>query len=139
MKNRYQFVTILLLSTMVRSVFACPFIINNDTNTEILVVDSHNKQALHINPGSEAEIDPSVYGWQYYFYNEKLDIYVPREDKQGAFYRRYQLVEKYCTVEKTKLTLSDIAQLVKKPTDRFIVYEFKAEKVKPHEQGEHTH
>ena len=101
---------------------------------EILIVDPYNKQALYINPGNEAEIDPSIYGWQYYFYHEKLDIYVPREDNPSLFYRRYQLVEKYCTVEETKLTLSSIAQFINNPTDRFTTSEFK-----PHEHGTHTH
>ena len=139
MKNSYRVAGLSLLLIMFNSVLACPFVINNDSDTEIFIVDPYNKQALHINPGSEAEIDPSVYGWQYYFYNEKLDVYVPREDEQGAFYRRYQLVEKYCMVEKTKLTMSDIAQLVKKPTDRLITYEFKEKKIKPHEHEAHAH
>ena len=139
MKNNYRFGTLLLLSIMIKSISGCPFIINNDTKAEIIIVDPYNKQALHIGPGSEAEIDPSISGWQYYFYHEKLDIYVPREDNRGTFYRRYQLVEKYCTVETTKLTLTDIAQFVDKPTDRFTTYEFKPPVIKPHEHDAHAH
>jgi len=119
---------------MIKNIFACPFIINNDTETEILVVDPYNKQALYINPGNEAEIDPSIAGWHYYFYHEKLDIYVPQKDNLDVFYRRYQLVEKYCTAEKTKLTLSNIIQLVNKPTDRFTTSEFN-----PHSHDTHMH
>jgi len=59
---------------------------------------------------------------------------MPREDHSGVFYRRYQLVEKYCTAGKTKLTLSDIVQFINKPTDRFTASVFK-----PHEHGAHVH
>ena len=133
MKSKYRF-SLLVLSLMMQNLIACPFIINNDTKTEIFIVDPANKQAVSIKPGNKAEIDPSIAGWQYYFYSEKLDIYVPREDNPSLFYRRYQLTEKYCTAEKTKLTLSDIAQFVSKPTDRFTTSEFK-----PHEHGAHAH
>ncbi len=119
---------------MAKSALACPFIIKNDTNTKIVIVDPHNKQALYINPGNEAVIDPTVSGWQYYFYHEKLDIYLPQKDNSDLFYRRYQLVEKYCTTEKTKLTLRDIVQFIDKPTDRFTTSQFKL-----HEHVAHAH
>ena len=128
----YRLGFLLLLSLFVKNSFACPFIITNDTSAAILVVDPYNKQALYINPGNNAEIDPSIGGWQYYFYAEKLDIYVPRQDNPNLFYRRYQLIEKYCTADKTKLTLSDIAQFVSKPTDRFNTSEFTAQKYSAH-------
>ncbi len=134
MKNRHWFGTLLFLSIVINSVFACPFIINNDTKTKILIIDPYNKQALYINSGNEADINPSISGWQYYFYHEKLDIYVPQEDNPDLFYRRYQLTEKYCTAEKTKLTLSDITQFVNKPTDRFTTSEFDL-----HEHDTHKH
>ncbi len=134
MKNRHWFGISLFLSIVIDSVFACPFIINNDTKIKILIVDPYNKQALYINPGNEADIDPSISGWKYYFYHEKLDIYVPQEDNPDLFYRRYQLIEKYCTAEKTKLTLSDITQFINKPTDRFTTSEFN-----PHEHDTHMH
>ena len=134
MKNSYWLGALLFLTTITKNIFTCPFIINNDTSTKILIVDPYNKQALYINPGNEAEIDPGISGWQYYFYHEKLDIYVPQKDNPTAFYRRYQLVEKYCTVEKSKLTLNDIIQFINKPTDRFTTTEFK-----PREHGAHIH
>ena len=133
-KNKYWFGTLLFLSIMIKNIFACPFIIYNDTKTEILIVDPFNKQALYINPGDEAEIDPSIPGWQYYFYHEKLEIYVPQKDSPDLFYRRYQLVEKYCTAEKTKLALSDIVQFINKPTNRFTTSEFN-----PHKHDTHIH
>ncbi len=134
MKISYRFGILLFLSIMIKSSFACPFIINNDTNTAIIIVDPYNKQALYMKPGNEAEIDPSVAGWQYYFYHEKLDIYMPRQDNLNLFYRRYQLVEKYCTADKTQLSLSDITQFINKPTDRFDTFEFTA-----HEHSAHKH
>jgi len=134
MKNKYLFGVLLFLSIVIKNIFACPFVINNNTKTEILIVDPYNKQALYINPQNEAEIDPSISGWQYYFYHEKLDIYVPQKNNSGLFYRRYQLVEKYCTAEKTKLTLSDIVRFINKPTDRFTTSEFN-----PHEHDTHIH
>ena len=134
MKNKHWFGTLLFLSIMIKNIFSCPFIINNDAKTKILIVDSYNKQALYINSGNEVEIDPSISGWQYYFYHEKLDIYMPQEDNPDLFYRRYQLTEKYCTAEKTKLTLHDIIQFINKPTDRFTTSEFD-----PHKHGTHIH
>jgi len=134
MKIIYRLGSLLLLSLLINSSFACPFIIKNDSSTAILVVDPYNKQALRITPDNEAEIDPSITGWQYYFYHEKLDIYVARQDNPNLFYRRYQLVEKYCTADKTKLALSDIAQFINKPTDRFDTFEFTA-----HEHSAHKH
>jgi len=134
MKNKYWSGVLLFLLLMIKNIFACPFVINNDTQTEILVVDPYNKQALYINSGDEAEIDPSISGWQYYLYHEKLDIYVPQEDNPDLFYRRYQLMEKYCTTEKTKLTLSDITQFINKPTDRFTTSQFN-----PHQHDTHIH
>ena len=125
---------LLLLSLLVKGSFACPFIITNDSSSELIIVDPYNKQAVHINPGDKQEIDPSISGWQYYFYREKLDIYVPRHDKPYLFYRHYQLVEKYCAQDKTELSLSGITEFIKKPTDRFDTSEFK-----PHEHGAHKH
>ena len=134
MKISYRFGFLLFLSILIKNSFACPFIISNDTNTEIIIVDPYNKQAVYITPRNEAEIDPSIAGWQYYFYREKVDIYMPRQDNPNLFYRRYQLVEKYCTADKTQLSLSNIAQFINKPTDRFDTFEFSA-----HEHTAHTH
>ena len=134
MNRKYQFSILFFLSIIIKSSFACPFIINNDTNSVIIIVDPYNKQALYITPRNEAEIDPSIAGWRYYFYHEKLDIYMPRQDNPNLFYRRYQLVEKYCTTDKTQLSLSKIAQFLTKPPDRFDTFEFSA-----HEHTAHTH
>ena len=103
----------------------------------ILIVDPYNNQALSLKPGHHGEIDPTVSGWHYYFYYEKLDIYIPQKAKPSSFYRHYQLTENYCTAGITKLTFNDIAQLVQKPTDRFTVSEFKLHVVAPHENDHH--
>lgn len=131
MKNSIV-VGILLCLLTTHVIFSCPFIINNDTNTTILIVDSYNKQALCLNSGSTAEIDPSISGWYYYFYHEKLDIYVPQEDNPDLFYRRYQLTEKYCVAEKTKLTVSNIIQFTTLATDRLNTTEFKPPQYNTH-------
>ncbi len=132
MKNSYWFGALLLLTTITKNIFTCPFIIYNDTGTKILIVDPYNKQALYINPGNDGEIDPSISGWRYYFYHEKLDIYLPQKDNPITFYRRYQLVEKYCTAEKSNLTLSNIIEFINRPTDRFTTTEFKLREHGPH-------
>ncbi len=134
MQSWSQFSILLFFSILFQNSFTCPFVLNNDTKTAILVVDPHNKQAVYINPGHKAEIDPSIFGWKYYFYHEKLDIYMTNQDNQHLFYRRYQLVEKYCTAGKTNLSLSEIIQFIHTPTDRFNVFEFK-----PHIHKSHTH
>jgi len=61
-----------------------------------------------------------------YFLNEKLNIYI--ENKKGEFDRRYQLIEKYCTDEKTELSLEQIKGFIKNPTDRFTVKTYKIQK-----------
>lgn len=133
MKINYRWGFLVLLF-LIKSSLACPFIITNDSNSELIIVDPYNKQAVHINPGDKREIDPSISGWQYYFYHEKLDIYVPQPDNPHLFYQRFQLVEKYCTKDKTELSLSNIREFINKPTDRFDTSEFK-----PHEHRAHTH
>ena len=133
-KSSHNSIILVLLTIVSTNMCACPFIINNDGPTAILIVDPYNKQAVHINPGQEAEIDPSISGWLYYFYHEKLDIYVPQADKPGAYYRRYQLVEKYCTADKTKLSLSDIVKFINEPTNRFMATTFRE-----HKHSDHVH
>ena len=135
MKNNYKigFLIFLLLIT-IKNNFACTFIIRNDTRTTTIIVDPYNRQALYLNPGQKAEIDPSISGWQGYFYHEKLNIYVPQDDNKNQFYCRYQLIENYCTSSKTNLTVNDIIQFIHKPNDRFDIVEFGAP-----ERGVHKH
>ena len=134
METYYRLGFLLLLLLCVKDSFTCPFIITNDSRSELIIVDPYNKQAVYINPGEKREIDPSISGWRYYFYREKLDIYIPRQDNPDLFYQHYQLQEKYCTTGKTELPFSQIAEFVTKPTERFEVFEFK-----PHEQAAHAH
>ena len=124
----------LLLFFLFNGSYGCPFIITNDSGHRAIIVDPYNKQAINMAIGETREIDPSITGWPYYFYREKLDIYVPRQDNPNLFYRHYQLQEKYCTKDKTELSLSKIAKLTAKPTERFEVFTFK-----PHEHTAHTH
>ena len=134
MKANHHYYTLLFLLIFTKNILTCPFIIKNSGDHPVIIVDPYNKQATHINSGKETEINPSIPGWRAYFYSEKLDIYVPRQDNPNSFYRRYQLVEKYCTSDKTKLSLSDIAQFVNTPNDRFSVTQYNA-----HEHKAHTH
>jgi len=129
-----NFSFILILVVTFSAATGCPYTIKNDSNHTLIVVDPHNKQAIFINPGKKHEIDPSIYGWQHYVYYEKLDFYVPHPKNPHLLYRRYQLVENYCIEGKTDLALSNIAKLVKKPTKRLEVSEFK-----PHKHSTHTH
>ncbi len=131
---RYKAHFLLLLSFLFNTTYGCPFIITNNSNHQVIIVDPYNKQTVHINSGEKREIDPSISGWHYYFYREKLDIYIPRQDNPHLFYRHYQLQEKYCTKGKAELSFSQIVEFVRKPTERFEVFEFK-----PHEHAAHAH
>ncbi len=125
---------ILLLAFYFNITLSCPFIIENNSNHKIIVVDPNNKQAIHIDSGEKQEIDPSISGWSYYFVREKLDVYVPKPNNPHLFYRQYQLQEKYCTKGKTELPFKQIIAFATKPTKRFEVLEFT-----PHKHTPHTH
>ncbi len=132
MKKALQCI-VLMLAITTHNNFACTFIITNNTDVEVLIVDPFNNQALKLDPTNTGEIDPSIHGWQYYVYSEKLDIYAPKKDTSHAFYRKYQLTEKYCTDDKTSLTLEDIIHFAEKPTDRFTVVTFSEPELKNHQ------
>ena len=106
--------------------FACPFTLLNDSNSKVLAVDPFNHQAIELPVGKQAVIDISVNGWQKYFRNENLDIYYPLSHNSSNYFRKYRLIEKYCTddVSKYQFKISDIVKLVKTPTKQFSVQAF---------------
>ncbi len=111
---------------------ACPFTIYNDSDSQILVVDPNGKHAVCISPKESQTIDPTIKGFPWkYFYKERLNIYKEKDGNPNNFYIRYQLIEKYCA-ESIKLSLNDIVQFIKKPTDRFDTFEFKPQKHSAH-------
>ena len=102
---------------------SCPMSIYNNLKTKVFIVDPHGTTAIYIKSGKYKIIDPTVHGWKKYFLKEKLNIYL--ENDNGEFLHRYQLIEKFCTKEETKLSLTDIKGFIEKPTKRFTtkVYE----------------
>ncbi len=135
MKLRNSIIAIFMCSSSLLS--SCPMTIVNDSEDELVVVDPYNHQMLVLKKGKSGDIDPSIPGLWYYFYSEKLDFYFPLEGKPGDLYRKYELVEKYCVDEQTKLSFTDIEKLAAKPTDRFTVNQFT--KPSPHKTHTHNH
>ncbi len=117
---------ILFLMMVGNVVIGCPMEIQNDGSESIVVVDPYSHTLLFLKSGESEVIDPTVPGLWGYIYSEKLDIYVEQEGKKHSFYRLYQLTEKYCTDEPTKLSFKQIEQLVRNPTKRFQVVAYKA-------------
>jgi len=120
------------------SILACPFTIQNDSASPIIITDN-DKRAVYINPGQEAVIDPTLNGkLNQLFFNEKLNFLV-QEEKSGNFFQKYQLTEYYCVkdLKKNSLKLSEIITLIKNPTDRLSVKEFT--KQIPAHDNEHGH
>jgi hypothetical protein len=53
--------------------------------------------AARITPGKSQIIDPTIHNWQKHFRKEKINFYYPQKPHSNIFYRKYQLIEKYCT------------------------------------------
>lgn len=107
---------------MCAEINACPFTLTNNSKSVIMVVNPNGQQAVYIKPKQTKVIDPTIeHLLLRYFYYEKLDFYV---QAGPDFYKKYRLTESYCTKNYLKdnaLSLSDIAELAKKPTDRLRV------------------
>lgn len=119
---------LVLLST-VSNIATCPFTMSNDGKQDIIVFDVQNKQAVRIEPGTSAFINPMLRGWRKYLRRETLDIYLERKDQKNRFERRYRFTEKYCPVDakQNKISLTDIENIAQNPTDRARVQVFKPE------------
>lgn len=118
---------------------ACPLTIHNDAKSSIFVLDAYNKNAVQIDSGQSQIIDPTVHDFTRYLRSEKLDFYALKKPSTSSYYRKYQLVEKYCSDEGNQLSTSDVQKLVKNPTKRFSVKEFAPRAVIPHAQTGHKH
>ena len=121
-------ITILLL-LVTFEIYSCPLTIINYSNQIIIVVDPRGSEAIFLKENSSAIIDPTIANpLLQYVINEKLDIYYPQETHPNVFYKKYRVMEKYCSdnPEENKLTLSQILQFVDHPSKRFKVEEFES-------------
>lgn len=143
MKNsKIYLVAIVSMISIGSAMTGCPFTITNDGDTGLIVVDPYNKQAVQIPPGKSRVIDPTLYTWWQFLYNEVLDFYVEHEKGSGTFSREYQMIEKYCTDKPgaNDLSLSYIKELVNNPTDRLYAYKYKPYAPVPHKDADaHAH
>ncbi len=129
-----KFIFMLAVILMPFSLYPCPITITNDLDQTVLIVDPKGTQALYLKQNASGVIDPTISPpFMRYILDEKLDIYYASDDMPQNFYKRYQLIEKYCTdnEEENQLTVQQILQFEKSPTDRF--------KLKKIEQVEDQH
>jgi hypothetical protein len=101
-------------------------IIENDQKTGVTVADARSGRTLKIKPGQAGTI-PLTWGthsrgkkfFKRAFSSRQLDICI--EDEQGRAWRIYTLIEKDCpeVAQQTKLTITDIENLVNESTDQF--------------------
>lgn len=96
-------------------------------------------QAILLPPNQTGMIDPTITNplkrlWS----DETLDIYYIKNEKPHQFYKKYRLTEKYCTdtVDENQLTIKQILQFEKNPTDRFKLTQFEITE-KKHENDHH--
>jgi len=121
------------------SLYSCPITISNNDNQTVLIVDPKGEQAILLPPNQAGVIDPTITNplkrlWS----DETLDIYYTKNEKPYEFYKKYRLTEKYCTDNEAEnqLTIKQILQFEKTPTDRFKVEQFQITE-KKHDQGHH--
>ncbi len=101
----------------------CPFIITNDGQEMVFIVDPHGKNAIFLEPGKTETINPERTGIWKYLANEQLDIYVPY-NKSKQFYQRYQIGKHVCKEEGNKLNFSDIERFAQEPHNPFSIKAF---------------
>ncbi len=121
------------------SLYTCPITISNDGDQTVLIVDPKGAQAILLPPNQTGMIDPTItHPLKRLLSDETLDIYYAKNEKPYKFYKRYRLTEKYCTDNEAEnqLTIKQILQFEKNPTDRFKVIQFQITE-KKHEQGHH--
>jgi hypothetical protein len=122
-----KYALFILLSPML--MYACSFMIMNDTKKDVIVTDSDG-HALYLKPGHESVFNPKIKGRilglvpRRWLVTEKLSIY--HETVPGHFHRTYRLTEKYCVKDeqKNKINISEITSpLPLYMRDRFTVEE----------------
>ncbi|NGX27092.1 MAG: hypothetical protein K940chlam6_01019 [Chlamydiae bacterium] len=108
------------------SLHPCPITISNDDDRTVLIVDPKGLQAILLLPDQTGVIDPTIYSLMRYLSDEILDIYYADNEKPYKFYKNYRLTEKYCTDDEkeNQLTIKQILQFEKNPTDRFRLKKF---------------
>jgi|GEM_PF-1616948 len=121
------------------SLYSCPITISNNDDQTVLIVDPKGMQAILLPPNQTGMIDPTITNplkrlWS----DETLDIYYIKNEKPHQFYKKYRLTEKYCTdtVDENQLTIKQILQFEKNPTDRFKLTQFEITE-KKHENDHH--
>ncbi|NGX40015.1 MAG: hypothetical protein KR126chlam1_01355 [Chlamydiae bacterium] len=120
---------LLVLGTVLASfsLYPCPITISNDDDQTILIVDPKGVEAILLSPNQTGMIDPTLtHPLMRFLSDETLDIYYAKNEKPYKFYKRYRLTEKYCTdnEDENQLTIKQILQFEKNPTDRFILKRF---------------
>ncbi len=121
------------------SLHSCPITISNNDDQTVLIVDPKGTQAILLPPNQAGVIDPTItHPLNRLWSDETLDIYYAKNEKPYKFYKRHRLTEKYCTdnEDENQLTIKQILQFEKKPTDRFKVKQFQITE-KKHEQDHH--
>ena len=132
---------LLVLGTVFASVslYSCPITILNNDDQTVLIVDPKGMEAILLSPNQSGMIDPTLtHPLMKYLSDETLDIYYAKNDTPYKFYKKYQLTEKYCTdnVDENQLTITQILQFEKEPTDRFTLKQFQITE-KKHEHNHH--
>ncbi|NGX38064.1 MAG: hypothetical protein K1000chlam2_01235 [Chlamydiae bacterium] len=120
------------------SLYSCPITISNDDDQTVLIVDPKGLQAILLLPNQSGMIDPTIpHPLMRLFSDETLDLYYAKNEKPHKFYKKYRLIEKYCTDNEAEnqLTIKQILQFEKNPTDRFKVTQFQMIE----EDHEHDH
>lgn len=121
-------------------IIACPFYITNDTDNPILVINPNGIQGVYIEPGKMKVIDPTISGktwwkpWKY-LRHEILNFYESSQEDPNNFILTYQMTEKYCLEDykiTNQLTLSEIKEFIKKPTDRLSTKRIEKQKTHNH-------
>ena len=107
--------------------YSCPITITNDTDQKVIIIDPRGNEAIFLDLNRTGVIDPTItHTVKKYFQDETLDFYYPIQNHSSSFYKKYRLTEKYCVDDpkKSELTITQIINFVKNPTDRFKVEEF---------------
>ena len=121
------------------SLYSCPLTISNDDDQTVLIVDPRGSQAILLLPSQTGVIDPTItHALKQFLFDEKLDIYYLDTEKPYKFYKKYSFTEKYCSdnEKENQLTIKQIIQYEKNPTDRFQVKKFQITE-KDHEHDHH--
>lgn len=126
---------VLIVLASVSLINACPVTIINDQHHDIMVIDPHTEKEIHIKGKSwlgvesEGTIKPEQSTITKWFADKKLVIKVKHND--NAYYPAYQINQRKCsTTGEIMLKMSNIKEIVKKPTDLLEAKEISANDTK---------